>query len=400
MQKLGKLALVAALMAGSFGLGLGVSPLKVKAETSNFATFLQVYDLVKNEYVDAHVKDTDLVYGAIRGMLASLDDPYTRFMDPKSFQGMNDERAGTFGGIGIQIGMKEKQLTVIAPIEGTPAAKAGLLAGDAIVAIDGKPTKDMAIEEAVNLIRGPEGSVVKLTIERQGKTLPKPVSITRGDITTKAVTTKDLPGNIGYIRLSTFMENDAASEFKAALLKDKKKAGLIIDLRGNPGGLLPNAIDIGSMFIKSGPIVQIVNREGQKSYLTATGNVIVDPKTPVAILVDGGSASASEIFSGAMQDTHRAVLIGTKTFGKGCVQTVHALPDGSGVAITTNDYLTAGGHDINHKGIQPNIKVELPPLKLDKDGNPDPAQLKNLKDTQLQRAESYIHQVLTKGRAG
>jgi carboxyl-terminal processing protease len=400
-NKIGKYALVGALMAGSFALGVGTSPLKVKAETTSFATFLQVYDLLKSEYVESNVKDTDLIYGAIRGMLGSLDDPYTRFMDPKAFQGMQDERAGSFSGIGIQIGMnKEKQLSVIAPIEGTPAFKAGLLAEDLILEINGKSTKDMAIEEAVSLIRGPRGSSVKLKVKHKSATAAKDVAIVRDNIVTKAVVTKEEEGNLGYIRLSTFMSDDADSEMRAALNKFKNKDGLILDLRGNPGGLLPNAVDIGSMFIKEGPIVQIVNREGEKQLLKASGKTIVDPKMPVVVLVDGGSASASEILGGALQDTHRATLIGTKTFGKGLVQTVHSLSDGSGVAITTNKYLTAGGHDIHKKGIEPDIKVEVVLPKPGKDGTIDPELLKKVKDTQLDKAKAHLKTLITKGKAG
>jgi carboxyl-terminal processing protease len=330
-------------------------------------------------------------------MLASLDDPYTRFMDPKAYSGMQEERAGSFSGIGIQIGMKGKQLSVIAPMEGTPAARAGLKAGDAILEIDGKPTKDMAIEEAVTHIRGPRGSTVKLKVQAEGNgAKPKVVPIVRDNIVTKAVKVEEMEGNIGYIRLNTFMANDAADEVKNALNKFKGKSGLIIDLRGNPGGLLPNAIDIGSMFIKEGPIVHVVNREGEKQSYKASGKVIVDSKIPVAVLVDGGSASASEILGGALQDTKRATLIGTKTFGKGLVQTVHPLSDGSGVAITTNKYLTPAGHDIHKKGIEPDIKVEIPKIDVDKDGQPvkngkklTPEDLKKL-DTQLERAKVWL----------
>jgi carboxyl-terminal processing protease len=405
-NKIGKYALVGALMAGSFGLGVGVSPLKVKAETTSFATFLNVYDLLKSEYVESNLNDTTLIYGAIRGMLGSLEDPYTRFMDPKAYSGMQEERAGAFSGIGIQIGMKGKQLSVIAPMEGTPAARAGLKAGEAILEIDGKATKDMAIEEAVTHIRGPRGTTVKLKVQAEGAKAARVVPIVRDNIVTKAVKIEELDGNIGYIRLNTFMANDASDEIKQALIKFKGKDGLILDLRGNPGGLLPNAIDIGSMFIKEGPIVHVVNREGKKDSYKASGKVVVDSKIPVAVLVDGGSASASEILGGALQDTHRAVLIGTKTFGKGLVQTVHPLSDGSGVAITTNKYLTPNGHDIHKKGIEPDIKVEIPKIDVDKEGNPvrngkklSPDDLKKL-DTQLDRAKAYIKQMVTKGKAG
>lgn len=404
-NKIGKYALVGALMAGSFGLGVGVSPLKVKAETTSFATFLNVYDLLKSEYVESNLNDTTLIYGAIRGMLGSLEDPYTRFMDPKAYSGMQEERAGAFSGVGIQIGMKGKQLSVIAPIEGTPAFRAGLKSGEAILAIDGKSTKDMAIEEAVTHIRGPRGSTVKLTVQAEGGK-SRIVPIVRDNIVTKAVKIEELDGNIGYIRLNTFMANDASDEIRQALIKFKGKDGLILDLRGNPGGLLPNAIDIGSMFIKDGPIVHVVNRQGKKDSFKASGKVVVNAKIPVAVLVDGGSASASEILGGALQDTHRAVLIGTKTFGKGLVQTVHPLSDGSGVAITTNKYLTPSGHDIHKKGIEPDIKVEIPKIDIDKEGNPvkngkklSPEELKKL-DTQLERAKLYIKQMVTKGKAG
>ena len=398
-SKVARYALVGALMLGSYGLGVCTTPLKVKAETTSFATFLQVYDLLKNEYVESNIKDNELVYGAIRGMLGSLDDPYTRFMDPKAFQSMQDERQGSFGGIGIQIGQKDGKLTVIAPIEGTPAARAGLRAGDHIAEIDGKATKDMAEAEAVSLIRGAKGSKVTLTIRRTGAEKPLAVGIVRDNIVTKAVKVEEVEGNLGYIRLSTFMSNEAGTEVKTALQKFNKKDGLIIDLRGNPGGLLPNAVDIGSMFIKDGPIVQLVNRAGEKQFLKASGSVIVDTKIPVVVLIDAGSASASEILAGALQDTHRATLIGTKSFGKGLVQTVHSLSDGSGVAITTQKYLTAGGHDIHKKGVEPDIKIELPKLKLDKTGNPDAAEVKKFKDTQLEKAKSFLKEQVAKRRS-
>lgn len=398
-NKVARYALVGALMLGSYGLGVCTTPLKVKAETTSFATFLQVYDLLKNEYVERELKDNDLVYGAIRGMLGSLDDPYTRFMDPKAFQSMQDERQGSFGGIGIQIGIKDGKLSVIAPMEGTPAFKAGLKAGDHIMEIDGKPTKDMAEAEAVSMIRGARGTKVTLTIKHQGASESRKVAIVRDNIVTKAVKIEEIEGNLGYVRLSTFMSNEAGQEVKQALTKFNKKDGIIVDLRGNPGGLLPNAVDIGSMFIKDGPIVQLVNREGEKQFLKASGRVVVDNKIPVVVLIDGGSASASEILAGALQDTKRATLIGTKSFGKGLVQTVHSLSDGSGVAITTQKYLTAGGHDIHKKGVEPDIKIELPKIKVDKNGVPDPAEVKKFKDTQMEKAKAFLKGEIAKRRA-
>lgn len=398
-NKLASYALVGALMLGSYGLGVATTPLKVKAESANFATFLQVYDLLKSEYVEREIKDNELVYGAIRGMLGSLDDPYTRFMDPKAFQSMQDERQGSFGGIGIQIGIKDGKLTVIAPMEDTPAFRAGLKAGDHIFEIDGKPTQHMAEAEAVSLIRGQRGTKVVLTLKRQGVASPIKTPIVRDNIVTKAVKIEEMEGNVGYIRLSTFMSNEAGHEVKQALQRFNKKDGIILDLRGNPGGLLPNAVDIGSMFIKDGPIVQLVNREGDRQSLNASGRTVVAKSLPVVVLVDGGSASASEILAGALQDNKRATVVGTKTFGKGLVQTVHPLSDGSGVAITTQKYLTSAGHDINKKGVIPDVVVELPKVKVDKNGNPDPIQVKKLKDTQLEKAKSLLKADVAKRRA-
>ncbi|HBN09761.1 MAG TPA: hypothetical protein DD435_14275 [Cyanobacteria bacterium UBA8530] len=390
MKRYGKAVLVVALMIASFGIGMGVGPLKVAAETRNFTTFLQVFNLIKSEFINpnhAKTDDSNLEYGAIRGMLDSLNDPYTRFMDPKAFKSMQEERQGSFSGIGIQIGMKDKHLTVVTPIEDTPAARAGLRSGDRIDQIDGKPTKDMAIEEAVTHIRGPEGTFVTLLIQRKGTAKPFPVKIARASISNKAVKTRELDGNLGYIRLSTFMNENADQEIRDALLKFSDKKGVVLDLRGNPGGLLPSAVTIGSMFIKSGPIVQIVDRDGETEMLEASGRTVMAPNQPLVVLVDGGSASASEILAGALMDTKRGFLIGTKTFGKGLVQTVHALEGGSGIAITTNKYLTAGGTDINKKGIVPNLVIELPKNPKGEIIMPDE---KGFKDTQLERAIRYL----------
>jgi carboxyl-terminal processing protease len=389
-------------MAGSFGVGMGVTPLKVAAETRSVSTFLHVYDLVRNEFIDRAVNDSKLEYGAIRGMLDTLEDPYTRFMEPKVFRSMQEERHGSFSGIGIQIGIRDKKLTVISPIEDTPAWRAGLKSGDHILEVDGKPTKDMAIEEAVSMIRGQRGTKVKLSIERAGTPKAFPVSIVRDNIVTRAVKTKELDANIGYVKLTSFMSETADAEMREALEKFKDKKALVLDLRGNPGGLLPNAVSIGLMFVEKGPIVQIVDREGNKEKLPGeeqtTGNKPVWPANkPVVVLVDGGSASASEILSGALQDTHSAILIGTKTFGKGLVQTVHALEGGAGLAITTNKYLTAGGNDINKRGIIPDIIQE--PMKVTQlPKEPDDIPLeerKGWKDLQLEKGTSYL-----KGKLG
>ena len=405
LQSLKKTALLASLMAASFAAGITLQP--VMAESGGFRVFLEVYDLVRMEYVEKKVDDQKLVKGAIDGMLGALDDPYTRYIAPDEFKQMNEEREGSFSGIGIQIGLKENRLTVIAPIEDSPASKApgvlctsencsekiapskdgpqGLKAGDWIKSIDGKSTENMTLDDAVKLIRGPEGSPIKLIIYREETKKTIDFSVKRGKIEQKVVKYKMLNGQIGYLRLTSFMQNNATDEVREALKQLKKQGlkALIMDLRSNPGGLLPNAVDIGSLFVSEGPIVRIVDRDGQEEQLRAHGALGIDKSVPMAVLIDGGSASASEIVAGTLKDNKRAVLIGTKTFGKGLVQTVHNLSNGSGIAITTNKYLTTNGTDINKKGIEPDIQVPIPKEVLEK---PYSESL----DVQLQKALSTL----------
>ncbi len=362
LKSLKKTVVLSALMAASFTAGVTLQP--VMAETTSFRSLLQVFDLIQDQYVEKNVQDDKLVHGAIKGMLSVLDDPYTRYISQDEFKQMNEERAGSFSGIGIQIGVRDEKLTVIAPIEDTPAWTAGLLTGDIIQAIDKKPTKDMGVDDAVKLIRGRNGTKIMLTIFRPETNKIKDIEIVRGNIENKVVKSKMLNKQIGYVRLTTFMQNDAPDRMRDAMndLKKKGMQAMILDLRSNPGGLLPNAVDIGSLFVKKeqGPIVRIVDREGKEEVLNANGRLAIDANTPLVVLIDGGSASASEILAGALKDTKRGTLIGTRSFGKGLVQTVHRLSDGSGVAITTNKYLTTNGTDINKKGIDPDIEVKIP----------------------------------------
>jgi carboxyl-terminal processing protease len=358
-----------ALMLASFTAGLNVQPLLARAEGQGFGLFLKAYDILKSEYI-GDLNNDKLVQGAIKGMMESTGDPYTRYMDPKSYQEMKEERVGSFSGIGIQIGIRKTKinghemdnLTVIAPLEDTPAWKAGIQTADIIVEIDSKSTKDMAVEQAVNLIKGLKGTSVKLKIYRESTKKIFEVSIIRDSIIQKIVKSKMLDNSIGFVRLSTFMSNEVPKELKEAIskLKSKGMKALVFDLRNNPGGLLPNAVTVGSMFVPKGPIVQIVDKDGEKEYLNATGDLLIPTDMPMVLLVDEGSASASEIVAGALKDNDRAILVGHKTFGKGLVQTVHELEDGSGMAITTNKYLTTKGTDINKKGIEPNIQVDIP----------------------------------------
>ncbi len=326
-------------------------------------TFNQVdWQAVRKEYLNNKTyTNKEQAYKSIREMLKKLDDPYTRFMDPKEFQNMQVDTSGELTGVGITIGLDDetKKLTVIAPLEDTPAFKAGILAKDVITKIDGKSTEGMDTNQAVTLIRGEPGSKVNLTISRNGK--EKDYLITRAKIEIHPVdySLKQTPaGKTGYIRLKQFSAN-ASKEMRDAIrdLEKKNVDGYVLDLRNNPGGLLFSSIEIARMWLKDGTIVSTIDRKGVVEKEAATGRSLTDK--PLVVLVDKGSASASEILSGALQDNKRAVLVGSKTFGKGLVQSVRPLNDGSGVAVTIAKYHTPSGADINKSGIKPDIKVEL-----------------------------------------
>ena len=297
-------------------------------------------------------------YEAIRGMLASLNDPYTRFLDPKQFKEMRIDTSGELMGVGIQLSLdtKTKELVVVSPIEGTPASRAGVLSKDVIVSIDGNSTKGMSTEDAVKLIRGPEGSDVVLGLRRGDEVLDVPLMRARIEI--NAVTyrlnkTQD-QRKIGYIRLKQFNAN-AAKEMRQAAksLEEQGAEGYVLDLRGNPGGLLEASIDIARQWLNEGIIVSTRTREGIRDVRWATGSAITDK--PLVVLIDQGSASASEILSGSLQDNSRAELVGQKTFGKGLVQAVRGLSDGSGLTVTIAKYLTPKGTDIHKNGIEPDV---------------------------------------------
>ena len=294
-------------------------------------------------------------------MLKALDDPYTRYMDPQALKREQEDMfLGHFGGLGIIISIKDDQLTVISPIEDTPAYRAGIKAGDKIVEIDGKSTEGIELEDAVNVLRGEKGTQVVLGIQRENVEEILKFTIIRDIIEVKAVK-KDILGkdnNIGYIRITTFNVN-TEPELKEVLdnfAKDDNIQGIILDLRNNPGGLLDSAIEVASKFVNEGPIVYIKDRNGIQISKQSKGNKY--PQWPLIVLVNKGSASASEIVAGAIQDSGRGVLLGQKTFGKGLVQQVFSLSDGSGVVITTSEYYTPNGRTINNIGIEPDILVE------------------------------------------
>ena len=306
-------------------------------------------------------------YEAIRGMLGSLNDPYTRFLDPKQFKEMQIDTSGELMGVGIQLSLDKdsKELIVVSPIEGTPASKAGVQPKDVIVTIDGKSTQGMGTEDAVKLIRGPEGSDVVLGLRRKGTVVTVP--LTRARIEIHAVESSlNITANgtrIGYIRLKQFNAN-ASREMREAIRNFEQDGvdGYVLDVRFNPGGLLDASVDIARQWLNKGTIVSTRTREGIRDVRRATGSAMTTK--PVVVLVNEGSASASEILSGALQDNNRAKLVGQKTFGKGLVQSVRGLADGSGITVTIAKYLTPKGTDIHKNGIVPDIQAKLTEKEL------------------------------------
>lgn len=326
------------------------------------ATFNQVdWKAIRNQYLNRSYASKDEAYKAIREMIKRLGDPYTRFMDPQEFKNMQIDTSGELTGVGIQLAADEKtkKLTVIAPIEDSPAFSAGVLAKDIITHIDGKSTEGMDVNKAVTLIRGQAGTQVKLSILRDNKPLEFTLKRARIEIHPVRASFQKTPiGGVGYIRLVQFSAN-APTEMRAAIEKLEKQQvnGYILDLRLNPGGLLYTSIEIARMWLQEGSIVSTVNRQGEQDRERANRRALTDK--PLVVLVDSGSASASEILSGALQDNKRATLVGTKTFGKGLVQSVRGLGDGSGLAVTIAKYLTPNGRDINKHGIDPDVELKI-----------------------------------------
>jgi carboxyl-terminal processing protease len=322
--------------------------------------FTDVLSLIQKDYVE-ETKSKDLVNGAIKGMLETLD-PHSSFMPPSMFKEMQEETKGRFEGLGIEITIKDGILTVVSPIEDTPAFRAGIQAGDQILKIDGESTKNFTLMDSVKRLRGPRGTKVTITIMREGFTKPKEFTLVREVIPVRSVRHELLEKNYGYIRLSQFQEK-TDGEFEKALkaLEEESKGnmkGLVLDLRNNPGGLLDQAVKISDRFIDSGLIVSVEGRkedQKMKFYAHPDGNLA---RYPLVVLVNGGSASGAEIVAGAIQDHGRGILVGTQTFGKGSVQTIIPLKDGSGLRLTTARYYTPNGRSIQAKGIVPDIIVK------------------------------------------
>ena len=334
------------------------------------------------------LKTQEDAYVAIETMLASLNDPYTRFLDPKEFSEENQSIKGSLKGIGTQIGIRDGQLVIIAPLEDSPAERAGLQADDYILEINGESTKGINIDAAADKIRGEKGTTVTLLIQRKG--VPnKAYSIVRDEIEIKSVSVKPpletvIPGDIKYIRLSSFISKNAAGEIESILNDSADAKGYIIDLRSNPGGLLTNAIYISDMLLNGGVIVSTVDRDSYKTTTRARMHQVTDK--PIVVLINKGSASASEILSGALKDNHRATIVGEQSFGKGLVQEINKLPDEAGLNITIQRYLTPSGSDIHKKGITPDVVVELKKENVDaKD------------DVQLKKAIEVLEELTCRG---
>ncbi|MEB3263571.1 MAG: S41 family peptidase [Synechococcus sp.] len=335
-------------------------------------------------------------YEAIRGMLGTLDDPYTRFLDPREFKEMQIDTSGELSGVGIQLSLDKdtKELVVVSPIDGSPASKAGVQPRDVITAIDGKSTKGMSTEDAVKLIRGQAGTRVTLTLRRKGQTLEVPLQRERIELhaVDHQINTTPDGVKVGYIRLKQFNAN-ATKDMRLAVqdLEGKGVQGYVLDLRSNPGGLLMASVEIARQWLNEGTIVSTKTRDGIQDVKRATGRALTDK--PLVVLVNEGSASASEILSGALQDNKRAVLVGQKTFGKGLVQSVRGLSDGSGMTVTIAKYVTPSGRDIHKHGIDPDVQAKMSEkeaqgLKLEDLGTGKDSQYRAAESTLVRRVRS------------
>ncbi len=356
----------------SLAIGQGVFAEKNTNKTAGalpldeLRTFTEVFARIKKDYVE-EVSDKTLLENAIRGMLSGLD-PHSSYLDTESFKELQVGTTGEFGGLGIEVGMEDGFVKVISPIDGTPAQKAGVKAGDLVIRLDEKPVKGMTLRDAVKIMRGKVGSDIVLTIIREGAEKPLKITITRAIIKVKSVRSEDLGDGFGYVRISQFQSHTGENMNKAIekLKKENggKLKGMVLDLRNNPGGVLNGAVEVSDAFLESGLIVFTKGRiaDSQMKF-SATPRRLLDG-APLVVLVNGGSASASEIVSGALQDHKRAVIIGTRTFGKGSVQTILPLNETTALKLTTARYFTPSGRSIQAEGITPDIVLE--PVKVTK----------------------------------
>lgn len=341
--------------------------------------FLYTLGKIRSSYVGEYT-DKKLFEGAMHGLVESLDDPYSEYMDEKGFARLNEMTDGTFGGIGVVLGQRNKEFVVVSPMEGSPGAKAGIEAGDKILKVNDVDTKGRTLEDVVSTIRGKKGTSVKLLLEhKNGQQFT--ADIVRDDIKVKSVAGRMLPDSkIGYIRIAMFNEN-TGEEFKKAYekLEQEGMQATLLDLRHNPGGLLTECVKVSNYIVPKGPVVSITDKKGNtKVYESKLEKV----KYPLAVLIDHGSASASEIVSAAVQDTKAGKLFGVKTYGKGCVQSVFHITTKTGLKLTTAMYYTPSGRSIHKVGVTPDVEIELPE--------------KATVDVQLNKAEEYLRDELKK----
>jgi carboxyl-terminal processing protease len=352
------------------------------------------WQAVRQELLNRNYTSKQQAYEALRAALKKLDDPYTRFMDPKQYEALSNQTSGELSGVGIRLELNEKTkvLTVVEPIEGSPAIRAGIRTGDQILAINGKSTKGMSVDDASNQIRGEAGTKVTLRISRdssQAFDLP----LTRAKIELQAVKSEvrqEGKRKVGYIRLNEFSSH-AAEQMRKAIkrLGSQQVDGFVLDLRGNPGGLLQSSIEISRMWLDKGAIVKTVNRQGNSQTVFANDTALTN--LPLVVLVNGQSASSSEILTGALKDNRRATIVGSQTFGKALVQSVHPLSDGSGLAVTIQHYYTPKGTDISHKGVTPDVRLDLSEAQQ-KYLSTNPKLIATKQDPQYARALAVLEQ--------
>ena len=363
---------LALLGGGSPVLAAGTSAPDAKYE--DLRRFSQVLDLVERNYVK-DVSRADLINGALKGMLSALD-PHSTFMTPEEYKEMHENTAGEFFGVGIEMTLENGQVTVLTPIDDTPAFRAGVQPGDLILSINGQPTQELSLSEVASRIRGPKGTEVELTLLRANSKTPHTVRIVRDAIPLVSVKSRKLEDGYYWVRLSRFAE-PTSEELRKALnqaVRESEKTGglkgIVLDLRNNPGGLLDQAVDVSDMFLSSGNIVSIKGRDGGIQHVYTAKNQADDIKVPLVVLINAGSASASEIVAGALRDQKRALIVGERSFGKGSVQNLIPLMDKSGLKLTVALYYTPNGSSIQAEGIVPDVDVPFEaPREQDKDGD-------------------------------
>ena len=337
-------------------------------------TFTEIFAKIKNDYVES-IDDKTLLSNAIHGMLAGLD-PHSAYLEPEDYKQLRQGTTGEFGGLGIEVGMEDGFVKVISPIDDTPASRAGVEAGDLVIRLDDTPVKGMTLAQAVKLMRGKPGTDITLTVVRKGRDGPFKIVITRDVIKVRSVRSRILEDDFGYVRITQFQTHTGESlrEALSKLKTDRTLKGLVLDLRNNPGGVLSAAVSVSDAFLKDGIIVYTDGRlDNSKLKFNAKPTDILDG-APLVVLINGGSASASEIVAGALQDHKRAIIMGEKSFGKGSVQTILPMENGSALKLTTARYFTPSGRSIQAEGIEPDIKVER--LQLAKNQTPTRERIK------------------------